>query len=357
MNVGEGWTMQTPRWIFGALLLAAACRASSPDPAISLENAALWSFSDRLSALQTQSCPNGDQRGFEISTLIDVEPVALGDAEDVAEALKGLEFRGGWALSSAVASFGGLSGLDVLPDGDLLAVSDSGAFVRIGFDQAGLQPTGQASIAFMQDANGDIVSGKEDADAEGLAYRDGVALVSFERNHRVLAFNYDLCGANARGIKVADIGSRPQTLGQSIRGNAGAEALALDGDKLSVGLETVINGKGPVATISERGDALFARDSWLETSGVPLVGMDTSPAGLFSLQRAYNPLTGNTIYVRQSDEAGTRVLARLQRPLTVDNFEGIAVDTSAGPTRIFLIADDNFSKDQQTLLFVFELKS
>ncbi|MEM5515662.1 esterase-like activity of phytase family protein [Henriciella sp. AS95] len=349
--------MRNTLWILGGLLLASACRASAPDPAISLEDAALWSFSDRLAPLQEASCPDGAVPGYEISTLIDVEPVSLGSADDVSGALKGVEFKGGWALSSPVASFGGLSGLDILPDGDLLAVSDSGAFIRVGFDQAALQPTGQASIAFMQDASGDILIGKADADSEGLAYRDGIALVSFERNHRVLAFNYGLCGANARGIEVADIGSRPQTLGQSIRGNAGAEALALDGDELTIGLETVINGQGPVATISEDGAPLFARQTWLETSGVPLVGMDRTPEALFSLQRAYNPLTGNTIYVRQSDEAGTRLLAKLKKPLTVDNFEGIAVDSRAGVTRIFLIADDNFSDDQQTLLFVFELKS
>lgn len=338
------------------LLLAAACRGSGTEPVQSAPDAALWSFADRSAALRTASCPDGQVRGYELSTLLTVDPVTLGEAGDVSKALKGVEFRGGWSLSAPLASFGGLSGLDVLPGGDLLAVSDSGAFVQLGFDQDAIQPTGTATIAFMQDADGTIVSGKEDADAEGLTYRDGLALVSFERHHRVLAFDYESCGSNARGIEVADIGDRPETLGRSIRGNAGAEALALEGDALVIGLETVIGGEGPTAMVDETGRPLFDRGEWLETSGVPLVGMDTADdASLFSLQRAYNPLTGSTIYLRQTDADGTRVLAKLERPLTVDNFEGIAVESFGGVTRIFLIADDNFSENQRTLLFVFEM--
>lgn len=341
-----------------ALALVSGCRGSVTEPsAANLADAALWSFSDRSAALKQASCPEGSARGYELSTLLDVTPVELGDADDVSDALKGVEFRGGWALAAPLASFGGLSGLDVLPGGSLLAVSDSGAFVEIGFDQSALQPTGTATIAFMQDEEGSIVTGKEDADAEGLAYRDGLALVSFERNHRVLAFDYSDCGSNARGIEVADIGSKPETLGRSIRGNAGAEALTLEGDGLRLGLETVISGSGPTAMVDENGRPVFDQKSWLETSGVPLVGMDATDAALFSLQRAYNPLTGNTIYVRETDAAGTRVLAKLERPLTVDNFEGIAVETIGGSTRIFLIADDNFSDKQRTLLYVFELKA
>ncbi|MGB3626368.1 MAG: esterase-like activity of phytase family protein [Henriciella sp.] len=339
------------------LLAGAGCRGSVSEPVASAPDAVLWSFADRSAALKDASCPDGAGRGYELSTLITVDPVPLGEASEVSDALKGMAFRGGWALSAPLASFGGLSGLDVLPGGDLLAVSDSGSFVQIGFDQQAVQPTGQATIAFMQDAEGTIVSGKENADAEGLAYRDGLALVSFERNHRVLAFDYAACGSNARGIEVASIDSRPETLGRSIRGNAGAEALTLDGDALMLGLETVARGAGPTAMVDENGQARFDQKSWLETKGVPLVGMDATPDALFSLQRAYNPLTGNTIYVRHTDAAGTRLLAKLEKPLAVDNFEGIAVETIEGSTRIFLIADDNFSDDQRTLLFVFELNS
>lgn len=343
--------------VAAALLAAPACRGNSHEITPPPADTALWSFAETAGALKRESCPAGTSRGYELSTLLTTEPVALGDGEKVAEALKGLVFKGGWALSSPLASFGGLSGIDVLPDGNLLTVSDSGAFVEIGFDQTALAPTGQATVAFMQDENGEIVTGKENADAEGLAYRDGLALVSFERNHRVLAYDYGECGSNARGIEVSDIGSSPETLGRSIRGNAGPEALTLQGDHLKIGLETVIDDKGPTALIDDAGVPQFGAEPWLPTQGVPLVGMDAAPDALFSLQRAYNPVFGNTIYVRKTDPSGTELLAKLEKPLTVDNFEGIAVEKIAGATRLFLIADDNFSDRQRTLLFVFELKS
>ena len=58
--------------------------------------------------------------------------------------------------------------------------------------------------------------------------------------------------------------------------------------------------------------------------------------------------------MRLGEDGKTVPLGRLHRPLTVDNFEGIAVHRQPdGTTRLFIIADNNFSDDQRTLLFVF----
>ena len=49
-------------------------------------------------------------------------------------------------------------------------------------------------------------------------------------------------------------------------------------------------------------------------------------------------------------------IARLEAPLTVDNFEGIAVRRGAdGATFVYLISDDNFNPLQETLLLLFRL--
>ena len=339
----------------GLMLLLPACRGAAPEDIAPLPDGAVWSFGGERDALMTRSCPGGAGEGFEMSFLMEAEPVSLGAPDRVERALNGVRYVGGWALSAAPASFGGLSGLKLMPDGDLLAISDGGAFVHLPFDQEEMAPTGQANLSYLRDEAGQMLEGKQLADAEGLEYRDGLALVSFERDHRVWAYGYGLCGSAARAVPVADIGKAPKTLG-SIPDNGGAEALALTGEGLTIGLETVIGGKGPMAVVDQSGTPRFAAVPWAEGEGIPLVGMDEADGVLYTLHRAWNPLSGNTILVmRHSPDGESERLINLGRPLSVDNFEGIAAKALPnGQTQLFLIADDNFSNSQRTLLFVFE---
>jgi len=339
-------------------LAISGCRGSAPEQFAPLPDEGAWHLADHESDIIRKSCPEGEGEGFEISFLLSSEPVPLGDPIAVAKALPGLDFLGGWSLSAKTGSFGGLSGLDILPSGDLLAVSDAGGFVTIGFDQDALRPTGRADISFLRDAAGRIITGKAEADAEGLELSGDIALVSFERHHRVMAFANGICGSNARAVGIAEISGAPPTLGSSIRSNSGAEALSLYSDRLLIGLETVIDRLGPVAVIDAGGEPQFSARSWLDGEGLPLVGLDSAGEALFSLHRAYNPLTGNSILIAETAGDGTtRVLGRLSRPLTVDNFEGIAVlERPDDERRLFIIADDNFSDRQQTLLFAFKIR-
>jgi hypothetical protein len=49
-------------------------------------------------------------------------------------------------------------------------------------------------------------------------------------------------------------------------------------------------------------------------------------------------------------------IAELRPPLTLDNFEGVAVHLAPdGTTRITLVSDDNFHPLQRTLIVQFEL--
>jgi hypothetical protein len=51
-------------------------------------------------------------------------------------------------------------------------------------------------------------------------------------------------------------------------------------------------------------------------------------------------------------------LARLTLPMTVDNFEGLAVHTNAqGDTFVYLLSDDNYQFLQRTLLLQFRLST
>ena len=49
-------------------------------------------------------------------------------------------------------------------------------------------------------------------------------------------------------------------------------------------------------------------------------------------------------------------MARFERPLTVDNFEGVAaVQDDDGATLVYILSDDNFNFFQRTLLLLFRL--
>ena len=52
------------------------------------------------------------------------------------------------------------------------------------------------------------------------------------------------------------------------------------------------------------------------------------------------------------------LVARFERPLTVDNFEGVAtVQGEDGETLVYILSDDNFNFLQRTLLLLFRLHS
>jgi hypothetical protein len=250
----------------------------------------------------------------------------------------------GWHLTSSDSNFGGLSGLDILPGGGLLSVSDAGAFVWIDMQDAA--PKGGGKIAYMRGLDGNLLPGKRAADAEGLAIRDGLALVSFEQDHRVLAFDLEGCGANAKGALVAQLPA--EIVGRHIAPNKGAEALRLTAKgELIFGYEVIFAGAAHIGQINNDRTAIFTTAD-TPPPGLALVGF----ADGVSLYRSYDPVRGNRNVIRLEDGRSFR----LERPLKVDNFEGIATQSlPGGRTRIYLISDDNFSSKQRTLLYVFEI--
>ncbi|MBI1187226.1 MAG: esterase-like activity of phytase family protein, partial [Alphaproteobacteria bacterium] len=95
-----------------------------------------------------------------------------------------------------------------------------------------------------------------------------------------------------------------------------------------------------------------------------LTGLDRLPDGDFVvLQRFYAPVVGVRIRILRLDgaalargEVETELLATLAPPLNLDNFESVsAIPTVDGGARLYLISDDNYSRTQRTLLYVFDL--
>lgn len=335
--------MNTKLSLIGALALGlAACASPAALPTeVPVEDTAEpWTFSDYISSRLEASCESSKPAAATAITIA-AAPLELGGA------LEGLTFAGGWHLTSDESGFGGLSGIEVQENGDLLTVSDQGSFVLIGMDNG--TPNGTGTMARMRGSDGNLLSGKRDTDAEGLVTRNGVAFVSFERNHRILAFDSGGCGANARGVEVAKLPIEQD--GKSVKENGGAEALSLnEAGELTFGYETGPANGAPIGTVRGDGNARFTADS-NAPRGFAQVGRDELNGTLAELFRSYDPIRGNRNVIRIGD-----ISARLTRPMAVDNFEGIALqEMPDGTTRIWIVSDDNFNKNQRTLLMAFDV--
>jgi hypothetical protein len=147
--------------------------------------------------------------------------------------------------------------------------------------------------------------------------------------------------------------------------NRGLEALAALGDgALLVGAERGVRaGALPLWRVGlTQTTAQAPTDSLEAPLGYGLTSLDALPDGrIFAVERFYAPGLGTRIRILTGtlpDPPGALALtelAVLAAPLTVDNLEGIAaVPQANGAVRLYLLADNNFSEDQRTLLFVFD---
>lgn len=391
-------------WLAGggaaaAAILAAAALGQPPaaDPIGDLISRTDGGFQrDYLEPLLRASCPPGSDRREPEAIGLQVATVPLQGLNPFRRDIGEVTFVAGFHLTSTDKRFGGLSGLDLREDGGLLSVSDDGDFVWIDLAADGLTPK-RALVAGMRDAEGNALKGKADADAEGLALNGDVALVSFERNHRVLAYDLGKCGAAARGAPIAfggysgSLAKAFDRAGLRVSNNQGPEGLAVTpGWMLLAGIETQSGGAGPVSARPIEASPEF--DLAIGAGAPELVGLDALPSArdgrnlrLFSLHRSSTALSSNAItivetqleamfdqanlparVINEIDErsrsgyrvASARVLAEMNVFVTIDNFEGIAARALPdGRVRLYVISDDNFSAKQRTLLMIYETRA
>ena len=346
--------------LFALACLTAAC-ASEPEIQTNGEPGQPLQETAWRARLVEASCPENASFLMGVEIPLSADAVPLSD-EGSAKGLSGdVRFLGGYHLTSPDSRLGGLSGLDFTRSGNLVAVSDQGSFVWIGFDTETLKPATTARISEIRGADGDYLYGKNNRDAEGLALTaDGLALVSFERNHRVLGFDLEGCGAAARGVELGRWSRKPKGIDGMHGSNRGAEGLALpDTGEILLSIEEN-DGNSPFGPLLDSGAPdLTAR---IETPGLlSVTGSDVHEDWLYTVHRFYAPGVGNKIAISRSelDEDGAPTglhmrLAYLEAPLNVDNFEGIAVrERDDGSVLIAVISDDNFSSGQRTLLYLF----
>lgn len=345
--------------LLASLILLTTCTAPEKIPDAPLAPVPVgpgaWTLDTAADSLKMRSCPARTEYSAPIPLNVTATPIALGPTDEVASRLPdGVTYVGGWQLTADNKGFGGLSDLALDKDGNLLAVVDDGTFVWIGLGDG--TPDGTGKLAYMLSADGQMLQGKTLGDAEGLSIRDGLAIVSFERTHRVSAFALDACGAAARE---AEISALPDTWsGRKVDDNSGAEALTVtpEGNVL-FGFETVENGVSPIGAVTGPDKAGWTGETAPNPSGYAFVGFDTVNTGgsdeTYWLFRSYDPIRGNRNILSWN---GGKTEIVLTKPLATDNYEGItAEDRGNGVTRLWIVSDDNFNPRQRTLLLAFDI--
>ncbi len=292
-------------------------------------------------------------------------PVALHPEDAGVEEVGALIYRGGLDLRSRDRRFGGLSALAIDRTGrQLLALTDKGHWISLiptyGAD-GHLSGIGEARIGALSDLEAGSVAGTKFGDAEAIApARDGYA-VGFESRHRL--WLYPLDGETGLG--------RPRGLRSPRRlrrapTNGGIEALARLADgRLFALTEEQKAGEGRL-----RG-WLAAGNDWRPLSYrrtgrfVPTGAATLADGDVLVLERRFTwvgGLASRIVRIRHENIlpgaalTGTEI-AVIDPPLTVENFEGIAVRRRpGGGAYVYLVFDDNFHAVQRTLLLMFEYR-
>ncbi|MGE5477976.1 MAG: esterase-like activity of phytase family protein [Bacteroidales bacterium] len=253
-------------------------------------------------------------------------------------------------LTSARPWFGGISGLSY-DDRTVTAINDVGHWLRFRMDvDAQGRPTSFADLEVAP--LGGLDGSRDDGDAEEVRLTADGWLVSFERRHRLLLYGADLSGQPTRPALPAGYELQPE--------NGGVEAMTplADGSLLLLSEEGVnedglgqawIGRPGAWRTLSYRRSGQFR-----PTSATLLPGGD-----VLVLERSFSLLGGfssRLVRVAAADLRPGAVIAgrelfTLRSPMLVDNYEGISVhQRQDGRLVAYLIADDNFSVFQATLL-------
>ena len=300
---------------------------------------------------------------FAASVSLSARPVALDPTDRTVRQVGRLHFLGGLDLRWDKPGFGGLSGLSVSADGRLTAVTDRGQWftARTVRDRTGrLVDLTDAALGPLLDTKGRPLQGQW-RDAEALERLPGGDwLVSFEQRHRVWRYSLETGGLKGRPVPFPT----PKGIAAA-PGNGGLEALTPLADgrilMLAESLKRTggsragwVVGEGGIEPLGYRTERDFK-----PTDAATLPNGD-----VLVLARYFKLLGGFKARLERipasAIEGGAvlkgELLARFAPPLTVDNFEGVAVahDTN-GATLVYILSDDNFHFLQRTLLLLFRL--
>ena len=306
---------------------------------------------------------------------VQATPVPLDPSDQGRGKVGALRFLGGLWLRSDDARFGGLSDLRVCRDGSRLsAVTDcgSGFTARLSYDVEGrIVGLGDARLSALTDASGQPLT-RDEIDAESLMFVGSDELdVGFEGRGAIRAYGPDFSGP-------ARVLPTPEGLSEC-GGNGGLELIADAGEgrRLLV-CETRRSASQTVPAWIGTADGWQPREYPLTFDGGwggepfrPTGASRLSNGDMLVLERRFPPLAARVVRLSRETLDGTGLLAgaeiaRLEAPLSIDNFEGVEVlrDTR-GRTVVYLLSDDNNCakgagarglSPQRTLLLQFALE-
>ena len=285
-----------------------------------------------------------------------------------------LTYLGGVQLFSNSASFGGISGFVISPDGDrILGVSDRGFWflANVMYDKGHLVGLQNGEMSPLSDEKGRQYRGKE-SDAEAVTLVDsGGLVVSFENDHRFRYYqasstlNFDsVLKSNAQVISFApDLSPVLEGLPK----NLGIEALTTltDGRMLAISEAALENSNNGMARawIIGRGAVLPLTYELMDLYRP--TDMATLPDGdVLVLERHFSLARGmasrlrriKAADIREGTELKGEVIACMEFPYNIDNMEALAVrQNEAGETIVYMMSDNNFNPLQRNLLMMFRL--
>jgi hypothetical protein len=306
--------------------------------------------------------------------VVTATPVLLNPSDPQQTAVGALEYVAGFVLDSTDPEWGGYSGTVMAADGSsLVAVSDVGHWLKLELkhDADGkLTGVGRARLEPLLDEAGKPVAGKEWSDAEEITQApDGQFFVSFERHHRIWRY------ASAAGVP--DGPAHPVSVPGAIKSlpeNFGIEAMIADGEG---NLLIVAEGADSAAIESLGWGWVAHEDRWHKfgverSDGFEPTSLGFLPSPQFPvpqkidhgltllLERRYTETDGPAARISIlfpsiiTDRIAGFTLATLRLPLSVDNFETLALRrVDDGNAFVYLLSDNNQSDGQRTLLLQF----
>ncbi|WP_313808565.1 esterase-like activity of phytase family protein [Sphingobium sp.] len=295
--------------------------------------------------------------------LVMARPLPLNAADPAQRDLGRLHYLGGWQLSSAHHGFGGISSLLAEPDGQILALSDSGTLM--GFHIGPGKPRRHSFIAPLPIRPQDRDRPWWAWDSEAMTHDPTTQRywVGFELQQMICRYSPGFARVEACRIW-PQIEAWPET--------GSIESLA----RLPDGRFLVVAEMG--MTVDGSHDTLlFADDPAESATAAPIhlryvpprgyrptdaVALDDRHVLVLNRRLTLQDLFTATLAIielpqkpRAGDRLKARTLARLAPPLLADNFEGLAVSRQGRRWIIWIVSDDNHEFFQRTLLLKFAL--
>ncbi|TNE45416.1 MAG: esterase-like activity of phytase family protein [Sphingomonadales bacterium] len=288
-------------------------------------------------------------------------PLVLDSSKPERTMLGKLHFLGAWHLTGPDRSFGGLSSLQIMPDGTIWALSDSS--ILYSFPQPGTP--GKAMVKWLPLAKPRPKDTRLPFDSESMVYdpASGRAWVGFELMQRI-------CRYRPGFLKPVKCREWPEIKHWPKAASLESMARLPDGRFLVI-------AEGATGTAAGREALLFSGDPVADATPhpirmlyVPPVGYDPTDAvvigdgQLLVLNRRATVYDGFTAIITLVDISSLRPgavligkeIARLAPPVLADNFEGLALERgSNGQRLLWVVSDDNHLFFERTLLLKFAL--